>query len=142
MSTLNALKLSTATFADSPCHTTSKSGCNSGFCRVLRQEDRNHCGIELAPVIGQQRTEITLEVIVDSYESPCKASGCVNMLLTQNHTEIAFHTKRVLPVSSSCIMPCFRAAVLFRRCSSPTNSLSISISAEAIAICSLTVGGS
>src|SRR5690554_1557571 len=46
------------------------------------------------------------------------------------------HTRRVLPVSSSCIMPCFSSAVLLRRCSRAWISVSMSESTAAIACCS------
>src|SRR5450755_3550967 len=46
------------------------------------------------------------------------------------------HTNRILPVSNSCIMPCFRARVLARRCSNATSSASMSDSTSAIAVCS------
>src|SRR5207249_9784554 len=46
------------------------------------------------------------------------------------------HTRRVLPVSSSCIMPCFRSRVLARRASRAATSASMSESAVAMAVCS------
>src|SRR5690554_138942 len=46
------------------------------------------------------------------------------------------HTRRVLPVSSSCIMPCFSSAVLLRRCSRAWISVSMSESTAAMASCS------
>src|SRR5690554_5914773 len=49
---------------------------------------------------------------------------------------LVIHTSRVLPVSSSCIMPCFSSAVLLRRCSRAWISVSISESTVAIAFCS------
>ena len=50
-------------------------------------------------------------------------------------TAIRFHTNLVLPVSNSCIMPCFRAWALVRRCSNAANSASRSVSPSAMAVC-------
>ena len=47
------------------------------------------------------------------------------------------HTSLVLPVSNSCIMPCLRARVLSRRCSSAASSASMSDSTSAMAVCSV-----
>src|SRR5947209_20495436 len=46
------------------------------------------------------------------------------------------HTRRVLPVSSSCIMPCFSAWVLSRRASRAVISASMSKTTAAMATCS------
>src|SRR5713101_7844139 len=50
------------------------------------------------------------------------------------------HTNRVLPVKSSCIMPCLMALVLSRRASSPAISASMSERMAAMACCSSTDG--
>jgi hypothetical protein len=44
--------------------------------------------------------------------------------------------RRVLPVRSSCSMPCLRARVLSRRCSSAASSPSMSERTVAMAVCS------
>src|SRR5208337_2357439 len=46
------------------------------------------------------------------------------------------HTRRVLPVSSSRIMPCLRSRVLASRCSNAASSASMSDSTSAMAVCS------
>ena len=50
------------------------------------------------------------------------------------------HTRRVLPVSSSCIIACFRSRVLSRRASRAVSSASMSERTAAIALCSATEG--
>src|SRR5438874_147835 len=51
------------------------------------------------------------------------------------------HTSRVLPVSSSCIMPCLSARVLASRASRAASSASMSERTAAMAVCSAVVGG-
>ena len=46
------------------------------------------------------------------------------------------HTSRILPVSSSCIIPCFSARVFSRRASSAASSASMSERTVAMAACS------
>jgi hypothetical protein len=46
------------------------------------------------------------------------------------------HTRRVLPVRSSCIMPCLRRRVFSRRCSRAAISASMSERTAAMAVCS------
>jgi hypothetical protein len=46
------------------------------------------------------------------------------------------YTNLTLPVSNSCIIPCFSSAVLARRASKAPISASMSLSTSAIAVCS------
>ena len=51
-------------------------------------------------------------------------------------SSFAIHSKRILPVSSSCIMPCLIWRTLARRDSSAASSASMSLRTVATAICS------
>lgn len=52
-----------------------------------------------------------------------------------------FHSRRILPVKSSCIMPCLSRRVLSHRCSRAASSASMSERTSAMAVCSALEGG-
>jgi hypothetical protein len=53
-----------------------------------------------------------------------------------NRLGVRSHTRRILPVSSSCIMPCLMSRVLSRRASSAAISASMVERMVAMAVCS------
>src|SRR5712671_5617716 len=96
--------------------------------------------VKRPPILHQFVGEVLRDAEVGADEVPGEALIGINALLSEHDAVITFHINLVLPVSSSCIMPCLRARVFSRRCSNTVNSASMSDSNSAMAVCSGSVG--
>jgi hypothetical protein len=67
-----------------------------------------------------------MDTKVCTYEVPGEALFRENAFFAQHDAVVVFHTRRVLPVKSSRIIPCLMARVLASRFSSATSSASMS----------------
>src|ERR1019366_9022160 len=94
--------------------------------------------------------EAFLDVAVDVAVRPISEIAITQLIAEQGDDAIlrdAFgfadvaHTRRILPVSSSCIMPCLMHRALARLASSAAISESMSDRIAAMACCSALVGG-
>src|SRR5579859_5078742 len=79
----------------------------------------------------------------DGLSSPCRhCRHCRHTILRGAfYLTNGIHSSLVFPVSSSCIMPCFKARVLSRFCSKAAISASMSERTVAMACCSDLVDG-
>src|ERR1039458_5557481 len=108
---------------------------------MLGQVDGDKFLVEVPPLVAKLTCQVLLDSIVCANEIARKALCCKNATLAQHYAVVVLHASRILPVRSSCIIPCLSWSALASLASSVVISVSMSERTTAMAVCSSIGGG-